>query len=100
LLWWNPFPATSILAVGIIGFAISLVFPGLVSGTSARVGDRHAANTIGMQIDVAGLGVSVVPGMAGVLARNTSLEAIPIYLVSLFVVLFGLYALPVRPRSL
>jgi len=99
LLWWNPFPTASIIAVAIIGFAIAPVFPGLVSGTSVRVGDQHAANTIGMQIGAAGLGAAVVPGMAGVLAQHASLEAIPVYLVSLFVVLFGLYTLAARPRS-
>jgi fucose permease len=99
LLWWNPFPAANIIAVAIIGFAIAPVFPGLVSGTRARVGDHHAANTIGMQIGAAGLGAAVVPGMAGVLAQNTSIEAIPVYLACLFVVLFGLYTLAARPRS-
>jgi fucose permease len=76
LLWWNPFAQASIIAVSVIGFAIAPIFPGLVSGTSARVGEHHAANTIGMQIAAAGLGAAVVPSLAGVLAQNFSLEAI------------------------
>lgn len=93
LLWWNPFPTASIVAVSIIGFALAPIFPALVSTTSSRVGGHHAANTIGMQISAAGLGGAVVPGLAGVLAQNTSLEAIPVYLTCLFVVLIGLYYL-------
>ncbi|MBL8078628.1 MAG: MFS transporter [Anaerolineales bacterium] len=93
LLWWNPFPTASIVAVSIIGFALAPIFPGLVSATGSRVGDHHAANTIGMQISAAGLGAAVVPALAGVLAQNISLEAIPIYLTCLFVVLLGLYYL-------
>ncbi len=96
LLWWNPFPAASIIAVSIIGFALAPIFPGLMSGTGSRVGDHHAANTIGMQISAAGFGAAVVPAIAGVLAQNISLEAIPVYLTGLFAVLLTLYALTSR----
>lgn len=93
LLWWNPFPTASIIAVSIIGFALAPIFPGLVSTTSSRVGEHHAANTIGMQISAAGLGGAVISGLAGVLAQNIDLEAIPVYLTCLFVILIGLYYL-------
>jgi fucose permease len=99
LLWWNPFPQASILAVSMIGFAIAPIFPGLVSGTSARVGEHHAANTIGMQIAAAGFGGAVVPSLAGVLAQNFSLEAIPVFLVGVFVLLIGVYLTISRPHQ-
>jgi fucose permease len=92
LLWWNPAEAISLLGVAIIGLAIAPIFPGLVSGTSGRVSARHSANTIGMQIGAGGLGGAVMPGLAGILAQRISLEAIPVYLVVLFVTLLGLYA--------
>jgi fucose permease len=98
-LWWNPFPASSILAVSVIGFALAPIFPALVSGTSARVGEQHAANTIGMQIAAAGLGAAVVPSIAGVLAENISLEAIPVYLVVVFIILITVYVIASRPRA-
>lgn len=99
LLWWNPFPQASIIAVSLIGFAIAPIFPGLVSGTRARVGEQHAANTIGMQIAAAGFGGAVVPSLAGVLAQNFSLEAIPVYLVGVFILLIGLYLTVSRPHK-
>ena len=98
LLWWNPFPQASIIAVSVIGFAVAPIFPGLVSGTSARVGEHHAANTIGMQIAAAGLGAAVVPSLAGVLAQNFSLEAIPVYLAAVFLVLTVIYLATARPH--
>ena len=100
LLWWDPFPQASIVAVSIIGFALAPIFPGLVSGTSARVGEHHAANTIGMQIAAAGFGGAVVPSLAGVLAQNISLEAIPVYLVGVFSLLIVLYLGTLRPPQL
>jgi MFS family permease len=41
------------------------------------VSAKHAANTIGMQISAAGFGGSLLSSLAGVLARNISLEVIP-----------------------
>ena len=97
LLWWNPFPQASIIAVSAIGFALAPIFPALVSGTRRRVGEHHAANTIGMQIASAGFGGAVVPSLAGILAQNFSLEAIPVYLVGVFLLLITLYLIVSRP---
>lgn len=91
LLWWNPAIVVNLTAVGVIGFAIAPIYPGLVSGTSHRVGARFAANTIGMQAAAAALGGASVPSLIGILARHISLEVIPICLVSLFAIQIGLY---------
>jgi fucose permease len=81
----------TILGVTLAGFAIAPIFPGLVSSTTSRVGFRHQANTIGMQIAAAGLGVAVVPSIAGVLARNFGLEVIPLYLLSILALLLLIF---------
>lgn len=86
----------TLAGVAIIGFAIAPIFPGLVSGTSDRVGPRHAANTIGMQISGAGLGGATIPSLAGVIARYTTIEAIPIFLACLFALLITLYAVTIK----
>lgn len=100
LLWWNPAPVANLIAVAVCGFAIAPVFPALVSGTSQRVGERFAANTIGMQIAGAGLGGALIPGIAGILARQFSLEIIPVWLVVLFAALLGLFQfLTFHPRK-
>lgn len=91
LLWWNPAPVANLVAVGVIGFAIAPIFPGLVSGTSHRVGIRFAANTIGIQMSAAGLGGASIPSLIGILAQHISLEVIPICLATLFAVQIGLY---------
>jgi fucose permease len=98
-IWWNPSETMSLFGVALIGFAIAPVFPALVSGTSQRVGPEFAANTIGMQMGAAGLGASLIPGAVGVLAKNISLEVIPICLFVLFTVLFSLYRLSMQLRS-
>lgn len=92
LVWWSPVDGVGLLGVALTGFAIAPIFPAMVSGTSQRVGAHHAANTIGMQIGAAGLGGAVLPGVAGILARNFSLEIIPVYLVAIIILLFALYS--------
>lgn len=95
-LWWNPSEAVSLMGVALIGFAIAPVFPGLVSGTSRRVGKKFAANTIGIQLGAAGFGVAVIPGFIGVLARRISLEVVPVSLFVLYAALIGLYLLSIQ----
>jgi fucose permease len=80
LFWWNPLALVGVGGVFLVGFGIAPIFPGLVSSTSQRVGQRHAANTIGIQISAAGLGGAVLPSLAGLLAARISLEIIPLLL--------------------
>jgi fucose permease len=101
LLWWNPTQQANLIAVALVGIAIAPIFPAMISGTSARVGMRDAANTIGMQMAMTGLGGSLIPATIGVLARRFSLEVVPICLTFLFVTLFVLYRLAIsRPAPL
>jgi fucose permease len=80
LFWWNPIALVGVAGVFIVGFAMAPIFPGLVSSTSQRVGQRHAGNTIGIQISAAGLGGALLPSLAGFLAERISLETIPVML--------------------
>jgi fucose permease len=98
LLIWNPSTALNLIAVALIGFAIAPIFPALMSGTSRRVGDKYAANTIGMQMAASGLGTAVIPSLLGVLAGRFSLEIVPICMVAVFILLFGFYRLSMSTK--
>lgn len=100
LLTWNPSEVANVLAVAIIGLSIAPIFPAMMSGTRTRVGDRYAANTIGMQMAATGLGTAVIPSLMGVLARQVSLEVIPVCLLAVYAGLFGFYVLAVRARKM
>jgi len=91
LLAWNPFPASSLIAVGLVGLSIAPIFPALMSDTSERVSPRHAANTIGMQMATTGLGMAAIPGLMGVLARRISLEVIPVVLFVVYAAFLAVY---------
>jgi fucose permease len=96
LLWWNPAPWVSLASAALTGFAIAPIFPGLVSATPGRVSAEHTTNTIGMQISAGGLGLALLPGVAGVLAQRFSLEVIPVFLVGLILTLLTLLTLSSR----
>ena len=91
LLWWNTSDIVSLIGIGLVGLSIAPIFPGLTSGTSERVTPRFAANTIGMQMSAAGIGAAAIPALLGVLAKNTTLEIIPVSLFVLFLVLLAVY---------
>jgi fucose permease len=96
LFWWNPIALVGVMGVFIVGFAMAPIFPGLVSSTSQRVGQRHAGNTIGIQISAAGLGGALLPSLAGFLAERISLETIPMMLSVSLLALLILYWLSTR----
>lgn len=100
LLIWNPGEIANVVAVGLIGLSIAPIFPAMMSGTRTRVGDRHAANTIGMQMTATGFGTAVIPSLMGVLAKQISLEVIPICLLAVYAGLFGSYILAVKPHKI
>jgi len=90
VLWWNPGDLWSFLALAIIGFGIAPVFPVATSMTPQRVGAAHAANAIGFQMAVARLGLSLIPGLVGVLANAVGLHIIPPLLLINAVLMLGL----------
>ena len=99
LLAWNPGEVTNLLAVALIGYSIAPIFPAFVSGTSQRVGERFAANTIGMQMTASGLGTVVIPSLMGILARKYSLEIIPLSMLVVFSGLTVLYVLAIKSKA-
>ncbi|MGM0431557.1 MAG: MFS transporter [Spirochaetota bacterium] len=101
LLWSNAGDWASIGAIILLGFAVAPIFPGLVSSTFHRVGHRHSTNTIGMQIAGAGLGNSLLPALAGILAERLGLETIPVFLLALIatLVLLQITALRIHKKA-
>jgi fucose permease len=99
LLIWNPSELANVVAVALIGLSIAPIFPAMMSGTRLRVGEAYAANTIGMQMAATGFGTAVIPSLMGVLARQISLEIIPICLLVVYMGLFGVYLLAIKTRK-
>lgn len=76
----------------VIGFSAAPVFPLLVLGTAARVGDAHADRTIGLQVAGAGLGGAVIPSLIGVLLTRLDVRALGPALLVLSLLLLALHA--------
>jgi fucose permease len=96
LIWWNPADLVSFLALALMGFAMSPIFPLLMSTTPARLGVADATNAIGFQVAGASIGIAVLPGLAGALAERTSLEVIPPFILAATILMFVLHEVAVR----
>lgn len=98
LLLLDAGPILAVIGFGLTGFAVAPVFPALMSDTESRVGLRHHANTMGMQIAAAGLGAALVPALAGVLGRHFGLGILPLYMLGALALLWlGLIVAHARP---
>lgn len=99
ILFLNGGVWVSVAGIALVGLAIAPIFPCLMTDTENRVGSRHTANTIGMQISAAGIGAAAVPSLAGVLARFYGLEILSPYLLTGFVLLLLSFILSHRSRK-
>ncbi len=88
--------AISFLGLALLGLALAAIFPTLIALTPGRFGLAHGPNAIGFQIAAAGLGVAILPGLAGVLAGRVGLEALGPYIVILGVLMWAVYEIGMR----
>jgi fucose permease len=90
-------PAPSdLVALVLAGAAAGPIFPSLIATTPGRVGTRHGANAIGMQIAAAALGQALVPSLLGAIGRRHGLDALTLALPALALVVAVLVALVQR----
>ena len=71
----------SIAGAALLGFALAPIFPTWISITPERVGHSFAAQAVGFQVAAANVGIALIPGAVGVLARRQGLEVVPAFLV-------------------
>lgn len=73
----NLHPIVDAAAIALVGFASGPIFPSLISITPARMGPRHTANAVGLQISVGAIGLATLPALCGLVAQRVGLEFIP-----------------------
>jgi fucose permease len=93
LLSANLGHTTDLAAVGTLGLACGPIFPCLIAGTPARIGERHAANQVGMQVAGAALGQALLPALVGIAAARLGLEVVGPALLAAAVLLLGVHEL-------
>lgn len=101
LFWLNLTPWLNFVSIVLLGFTMAPQFPLLTSATPQYVGQRHAANGVGLQVAAASLGGVLLTSLLGILAQSLGLGIIaPALVVAalLMVVFFELLARHI-PRS-
>lgn len=87
----NLHPLVDTAAIALVGFASGPIFPSLIATTPARVGPRHTANTVGLQVSIAAVGLAVLPALSGLIAQHLGLELIPLLLIVCWSILLAAY---------
>ncbi len=98
LLWWNPVQGVSFVGLALVGFSLAAVFPTLIALTPRLLGNRQAANAIGMQVASGGVGIAALPWLAGIIANRAGLEVIGPFIIVEGAVLFVFFELLLRNR--
>jgi fucose permease len=91
LLWWNPVEPVGYAGLLLLCFAQSPTFPLFILGTAERLGLRHSANAIGMQVSASGAGVALLPAIGGVISQHLGVTNVLPYIVLLSVLVFIFY---------
>lgn len=91
LIWLYRDPNLSYLGLLLTGLSLGPIFPTLTAQSGERFGLAHMANAVGFQMGAGALGAAVLPSIAGSLAVQLSIEAIPIMLVIQAIVLLALH---------
>jgi fucose permease len=95
LLWWNPVAWIGFLWLTVVGFMEAPLFPIFVSDTPKRVGMENAGNAIGFQVAGAGIGIAMLPALAGFIANSSSLNSIPPFIFACAVIVIVLHEVSV-----
>lgn len=85
-------------ALALMGFAYAPIFPALISTTDRRVEKPYVSRVVGMQVAFAGMGMLVLPPLAGFIASRTSFESIPLFILALTLLLCVVAILALRIR--
>ena len=85
-----------LLSLTIAGISQAPIFATLISLMPRLVQREHASNAIGYVVGAAGVGVAILPTIAGILAERFTLEAIPPFIFAMCVLLFVLFELLAR----
>jgi fucose permease len=89
-------PTITLLGIIIMGTSNAPVFPSLISVTPVRIGERHTAAAIGIQVSMAMIGGALVPGIAGFLSDSFGLEIIPRVFFAAAIILVASYFVATR----
>ena len=96
LLMFPNEPGLGVLGLALSGLTQAPIFATLISHMPKLVGRNHAANAIGYVVGASGIGLALLPWLAGMLAEQFSLEAIPPLILGTAIVLCLLFEALIR----
>jgi len=74
--WLGPLPVAPFVALPILGMAVSVIFPLLLSLTPERVGTAMTAHTVGYGLAAGNVGAGAIPALTGLLLQSQGVLAL------------------------
>jgi fucose permease len=90
--WLGPPLVAAFIALPILGIAVSLIFPLLLSLTPERVGSAMTPHTVGYGLAAGNLGAGAIPALTGLVLQSAGVLALGPILAFLAVVMAALHA--------
>jgi len=90
--WLGPSLLAAFIALPVLGIAISLIFPLLLSLTPERVGTAMTPHTVGYGLAAGNLGAGAIPALTGLVLQSAGVLALGPILALLAVAMAALHA--------
>jgi fucose permease len=90
--WLAPPLVAAFIALPILGIAVSLIFPLLLSLTPERVGSAMTTHTVGYGLAAGNIGAGAIPALTGLVLQSAGLVVLGPILTLLAVVMMVLHA--------
>jgi fucose permease len=97
--WVLPSPLAALIALPLLGVALSVFVPVLLYLTPRRIGSAAAPRAIGYQVAATMIGGATLPAAVGLLMQSVGVAALGPCLVAMAVVLAGLHVASTRPLT-
>ena len=83
----------------LIGLGCAPVFPCMIHAVPETFGEQHAQAIIGVQMASCSLGICLMPPLFGLVAQQISVALFPVYLLTVLLLMIGLYTLLLHKRN-
>jgi fucose permease len=95
--WVLPPPLAALVALPLVGMALSVFVPVLLYLTPRRIGSAAAPRAIGYQVAATMIGGATLPAVVGLLMQSIGVAVLGPCLVTMAAVLAGLHVVATRP---
>lgn len=90
---------SKMMGLAFIGFGCAPIYPCIIHSTPTHFGEENSQAFIGVQMASAYVGITIMPTLFGLIAKNISMGLFPLYLLVLLLLMFFMYEKLIKIHS-